>query len=132
MVSRQSRQYSNLSSYLAGHSLLKFPCRELIAHAVTVSSVVLVALGYASPPVSTWTDGICDDADYDDVVRLEMEGMGASHSSAPVRVEYRLKGFMLLAAPAPRPVGIVCRQTNRGPPIDERSLCPSSASLCPS
>jgi hypothetical protein len=138
-VSRRSPEVS----FLAKQGRLKCLWRELVAQAVIVGSVVLVALGYASPPDPTWIGGIYDDADYDEVVRLvtdrflivkdgtvppDPHPMGTSQSQALALVEYAVGLLLLLAPPLRRPVRIVRGQTTRGPPSDARisvSPCPS-------
>jgi hypothetical protein len=122
------RSSAEVPSYLAGWSWPNRLWRQAVAHALTVVSVVLVSLAYATVPDPTWISGIYDDADFDDVVRLATDGMGASECLARVHVASALIGLMLLAAPARRPVGIVRGQTNRGPPSEERSFCLSPVS----
>jgi hypothetical protein len=129
MVSRQS---SGVLSYLAEQSRLKCLWRELVAQAVTVVSVVLVALGYASPPDPTWIDGLYDDAGHDDVMRLLTDGMDANQSRAPGRVEYAPVGVVQLATLGPTPSWIVRGRTGRDPPSATRCLCLPPASLHPS
>jgi hypothetical protein len=113
-----SRQCSGASSYVVGSGRPKCLWQRLVAHAVTVGSVVVVSLGYASSPDPTWTDGVYDGADYDDAARLVTDGMSAGQTQVPDRVECARLGLVQLAVPGVAPSWIGRPQTSRGPPIE--------------
>jgi hypothetical protein len=133
-----SRPSPGASSYLGGQGRPKRLWRTLVAHGVTVSLVVLVSLSHAGLPDATCIDGIYDDADYDDAVRLVVDGfltvrarssppgpstMGAGTNQALVLVESAALELVLFAAPVRLAVGIVHGRTTRGPPIATPCLC---------
>jgi hypothetical protein len=68
---------------LAGQGRIKRLWREIVAQGVTVGLVLLVPLGYASPPDPIWIGGGYDDADYDDVVRLSVGDIRATPAWSP-------------------------------------------------
>src|SRR5262245_32746024 len=68
---------------------------RLVAEYVTAILAVSGAFAYASPPDPSWFPGIYDDDDYDDVLRMVLDGAGVGDSQAPRRVEWVLLGSVL-------------------------------------
>ena len=94
--------------------------QRLVTRTLTGVVLVLVPLGYASPPDPTWIAGIYDNADYDDVVELVTDGTGVSSGQAPARVEQGPVAFALLSEPGPLLHRTLRAQMSRGPPVEAR------------
>src|SRR5689334_12971079 len=90
----------------------------VVSALLVMASVITVPLAYASPPDPTWIPGLYDDADYDDVVGLVMDGTGVSCSQAPARVEQGPVAFMPLPEPGPIAGHVMPAEISRGPPVE--------------
>ena len=73
--------------------------RVLLAVLITIVAAMPM-LAFASPPDPTWTPGIYDDADYDDVVVLVTSATG---DLSPVRAADLLPLFEEIGRVPPRP-----------------------------
>jgi hypothetical protein len=58
--------------------------RRLVVPIIVITLIALRALAYASPPDPSWTDGIWDDNDFDDVVNLITHSSSTSDPHLPV------------------------------------------------
>jgi hypothetical protein len=82
--------------------------------------VVIIPLAYAGPPDPTWTPGIYDNADYDDVAGFVTDGTAASSGQPPARVADGPETCEVLTGPGQVPSRMLCAEMNRGPPPIER------------
>ncbi len=102
--------------------------RKLIAATVAGILAVLISLAYAGQPDPTWIEGIYDNADDDDAVRLVTDGTGASNVLTATGSEPGPVACMLLPEPGPIPHRLRRAQMSRAPPVEARD---SSVSLPP-
>jgi hypothetical protein len=72
------------------------PHRCLLVALLASALTVLLPLAHAAPPDPTWTGGLYDDGDYDDVVLAVTSAAGVAEV-----------GPLTLVAPPPVPVGVV-------------------------
>ena len=56
---------------------------QLVRLVVVAAVLVLTPLAHATPVDQTWTGGLYDDADYDDVVALITSGVGTVEGGLP-------------------------------------------------
>lgn len=80
------------------------PWRPALVLIVLGSLLAVLPLAHASPPDSSWIDGIYDDADYDDVVALAVS-VGSTLDSAP----------LIVLSPIPIVLGLVHPAGMAGP-----------------
>ena len=78
--------------------------------------VGIIPLAYAGPPDPSWIPGIYDNADYDDVAGLVMDGTGASSGQRPARFAESPATCRLFPGPGQLPSEMPSAEMNRGPP----------------
>jgi hypothetical protein len=92
--------------------------RVLLAGTLLICASTLPALAHASPPDSSWTPAIYDEADFDDVVTLVVSGIGKilpDLPEAPRFIPGRVETLTFVEA-APEMPGAPDRHS-RAPPL---------------
>jgi hypothetical protein len=81
--------------------------------------VIITPLAWATPPDPSWTKGVYDDGDFDDLLAYLTSG-SAAICAAPVTDGRPMQAGRITDPPAPEPVALAptgSSEAPRGPPI---------------